>query len=93
LSTAKRAVSWCYVLSAYRVGGRYPAGVPSHAALVDLIGGLAYGELAAGVFHDVFRLDGTPRQHLARVAWKALRRSPISVRHLASDGWAGVRAL
>ena len=47
MSTAKRAVSWCYVLSAYRVAGRYPAGVPSHAALVDLIGGLAYGELAA----------------------------------------------
>lgn len=53
----------------------------------------AYGELAAGVFHDVFSLDGTPRKHLLAVARGALRRSSVSVRDLISDGWAGVRAL
>lgn len=53
----------------------------------------AYGELAAGVFKDVFSLDGTPRKHLVAVARDALRRSPVSIRQLVSDGWAGVRAL
>jgi electron transfer flavoprotein-quinone oxidoreductase len=53
----------------------------------------AYGELAAGLFHDVFSLDGSPRKHLAAVARDALRRSSVSVRDLISDGWAGVRAL
>jgi len=53
----------------------------------------AYGELAAGLFHDVFSLDGTPRKHLLAVARDALRKSPVSVRQLVSDGWAGVRAL
>jgi electron transfer flavoprotein-quinone oxidoreductase len=52
-----------------------------------------YGELAADVFHDVFSLDGTPRRHLLTVAWRAFRRSPVKVRHLISDAWAGVRAL
>jgi electron transfer flavoprotein-quinone oxidoreductase len=53
----------------------------------------AYGELAAGLFHDVFSLDGTPRKHLLAVARDALRKSPVSMRQLVSDGWAGVRAL
>jgi len=53
----------------------------------------AYGELAAGVLHDMFALDGTPRNHLLRVARGVFRRSPVSVRQLMSDGWAGVRAL
>jgi electron transfer flavoprotein-quinone oxidoreductase len=53
----------------------------------------AYGELAAGLFHDVFSLDGSPRKHLLAVARDALRKSPVSVRQLVSDGWAGVRAL
>lgn len=53
----------------------------------------AYGELAAGLFRDVFSLDGTPRKHLAAVARGALKRSPVGLRDLVSDGWAGVRAL
>lgn len=53
----------------------------------------AYGELAAGLFRDVFSLDGTPRKHLVTVAREALKRSPVTVRQLVSDGWAGVRAL
>jgi electron transfer flavoprotein-quinone oxidoreductase len=53
----------------------------------------AYGELAAEVFRDVFSLDGTPRKHLVSVARSALKRSPVTVRQLISDGWAGVRAL
>lgn len=52
-----------------------------------------YGELAAGIFHDVFALDGTPRKHLITVARQALKRSSVSIRQLISDGWAGVRAL
>ena len=53
----------------------------------------AYGELAADVFHGVFGLDTTPRRHLLAVARQALKRSPVTVRQLMSDGWAGVRAL
>jgi electron transfer flavoprotein-quinone oxidoreductase len=53
----------------------------------------AYGELAAGLFHDVFSLDTTPRKHLAAVARTALGRSGIGLRTVLSDGWAGVRAL
>ena len=53
----------------------------------------AYGELTADLFRDVFSLDTTPRRHLLAVARAALRRSPVSVRQLVSDGWAGMRAL
>lgn len=53
----------------------------------------AYGELAAGIFHDVFAMDGTPRKHLVTVAREAFKRSPLRLRDVISDGWAGVRAL
>ncbi|HMO11957.1 MAG TPA: hypothetical protein PKB06_10770, partial [Actinotalea sp.] len=53
----------------------------------------AYGELAAGIFRDVFSLDGTPRKHLVSVARDAFKRSPVRLRDVISDGWAGVRAL
>ncbi|QZN86582.1 FAD-dependent oxidoreductase [Cellulomonas sp. C5510] len=52
-----------------------------------------YGRLLEEIMVDVFRLDGTPRKHLARVAVDALRRSPVRLRDLASDALAGVRAL
>ena len=52
-----------------------------------------YGELVADVLHDAFSHDGTPRRHLLGVARRALRRSPVTLRRLVSDGWAGVRAL
>lgn len=52
-----------------------------------------YGRLLEEIMLDVFRLDGTPRRHLAKVARDALRRSPVRLRDLASDALAGVRAL
>ena len=52
-----------------------------------------YGELIADVLQNAFSLDGTPREHLLSVARHALRRSPLTLRQLISDGWAGVRAL
>ncbi len=52
-----------------------------------------YGRLLEEIMLDVFTLDTSPRRHLAKVAWDAVRRSPVRLRDLASDGWAGVRAL
>jgi len=52
-----------------------------------------YGELIAGVLYGVFNHDTKPREHLARVALRAFRKSPVKVRHLISDAVAGVRAL
>ena len=52
-----------------------------------------YGELIADVLQNAFSLDGTPREHLLTVARHALKRSPLALRQLISDGWAGVRAL
>jgi electron transfer flavoprotein-quinone oxidoreductase len=52
-----------------------------------------YGELIADVLQNAFSLDGTPREHLLTVARHALKRSPLALRKLISDGWAGVRAL
>ena len=52
-----------------------------------------YGELVADVLRSTFSLDGKPREHLLTVARRALRRSPMNLRQLISDGWAGVRAL
>lgn len=52
-----------------------------------------YGRLLEEIMLDVFRLDTTPRRHLARVARDALRHSPVRLRDLASDALAGVRSL
>lgn len=52
-----------------------------------------YGPLLADILYDVFRHDLTPRRHLLAVARGALRRSPVRLRDLLSDGLAGVRAL
>jgi electron transfer flavoprotein-quinone oxidoreductase len=52
-----------------------------------------YGELIGNVLYGVFNHDNKPREHLARVALRAVRKSPVKVRHLISDGVAGVRAL
>ena len=52
-----------------------------------------YGELLSNVMYGVFNLDNRPRQHLAAVAFKAFRKSPVKIRHLITDGFAGVRAL
>jgi electron transfer flavoprotein-quinone oxidoreductase len=52
-----------------------------------------YGELIGNVLYGAFNLDNQPRQHLAAVALKAFKKSPVKIRHLISDGFAGVRAL
>lgn len=52
-----------------------------------------YGELIANVLYGAFNLDTKPREHLAKVAIRAFKKSPVKVRHLISDGIAGVRAL
>jgi electron transfer flavoprotein-quinone oxidoreductase len=52
-----------------------------------------YGELFANMLYGAFNLDDKPREHLAKVAVKAFKKSPVKIRHLISDGLAGVRAL
>jgi len=52
-----------------------------------------YGELFGNVLYGAFNLDDQPREHLAKVAVKAFKKSPVKIRHLISDGLAGVRAL
>lgn len=52
-----------------------------------------YGELVGNVLHGVFNLDSSPREHLLKVALKAFKGSPVTFRHLISDGLAGMRAL
>ena len=52
-----------------------------------------YGELIGNVLYGVFNLDNKPREHLMKVALKAFKKSPVKIRHLISDGIAGVRAL
>lgn len=52
-----------------------------------------YGPLLADILHRAFDLDTTPRKHLLATAKDALKASPVKTRDLASDGWAGVRAL
>lgn len=53
----------------------------------------AYGELLANILHGAFDHDLTGRRHLLSVARAELKKSPVSLRHLMSDGWKGVRAL
>ncbi len=52
-----------------------------------------YGELLANVLYGAFNLDTQPRRHLAGVALRAFRQSPVKIRHLIRDAYAGVRAL
>jgi electron transfer flavoprotein-quinone oxidoreductase len=52
-----------------------------------------YGALIGDILHGVFDHDLSPRRPLQQVARSALRRSPVRLRDLLSDGLAGVRAL
>jgi len=52
-----------------------------------------YGELFGNVLYGVFNLDDRPREHLVKVALQAFKKSPVKIKHLISDGLAGVRAL
>jgi electron transfer flavoprotein-quinone oxidoreductase len=47
----------------------------------------------ADLLYGVFRHDLTPRKHLLGVARDAMKKSPVKMHDLISDGWAGVRAL
>lgn len=53
----------------------------------------SYGPLAADVLHGVFNLDTSPRRHLLRTAFSALRHSSVGMRHVLRDGIGAVRAL
>lgn len=53
----------------------------------------AYGELLANILHGAFDHDLTGRRHLLSVAKAELKKSPVTLRNLMSDGWKGVRAL
>ncbi|MHA6512823.1 FAD-dependent oxidoreductase [Tessaracoccus sp. Z1128] len=53
----------------------------------------AYGELLANVMHGVFNVDSSPRKHLAALALHELKKSPVRLGQLVSDGWGAVRAL
>lgn len=53
----------------------------------------AYGPLLGDILHGVFAHDLTPRRHLMAVARGELKKSPLRMRDLMSDGLAGVRAL
>ena len=87
LSAYRHHLDKSFVMADLRTYGR----APKFLERTGMYG--AYGELAADLFRDVFSLDGTPRKHLVSGARNALRRSPVTVRQLVSDGWAGVRAL
>jgi electron transfer flavoprotein-quinone oxidoreductase len=52
-----------------------------------------YGNLIGDVLYGMFNHDLTPRRHLMSVARGELKKSPVTMRNLASDGFAGVRAL
>lgn len=51
------------------------------------------GELLAGVLHDVFNLDLTPRRSLLATARGAFKRSRLGVLRLATIGYRAMRAL
>ena len=52
-----------------------------------------YGPLLADVFYGLYNLDLTPRQHMAKSARGALKKSGIKMRTLARDAMAALRAL
>jgi electron transfer flavoprotein-quinone oxidoreductase len=52
-----------------------------------------YGELIADVLYDVFNHDLSPRRHLQQIVRARLKESPLTMRDLIGDGFAGVRAL
>jgi electron transfer flavoprotein-quinone oxidoreductase len=87
LASYRRRLEDSFVLADLRTYSRAPSFLERERLYGD------YGELAARLLHGVFRFDGTPHRRLHTLARTALRRSPIRLRHLMSDGWAGVRAL
>jgi electron transfer flavoprotein-quinone oxidoreductase len=52
-----------------------------------------YGQLAADVLYGIYDLDTSPRRHVGQTSLRALRRSPVRMRELASDAVSALRAL
>ena len=53
----------------------------------------AYGQFGADLFQGIYGLDTTPRRHLLRTGWRALRRSGVPVRSVAADALSAARSL
>lgn len=53
----------------------------------------AYGQLLSDVMYSVYNLDTTPRKNLLPTAKEALKKSPLTMRQLLKDMYAGVKAL
>ncbi|WP_342662667.1 FAD-dependent oxidoreductase [Propionicicella superfundia] len=51
------------------------------------------GELLADVLYNVYNLDLSPRRRLTATAGNALKRSPLTIRRLATIGYRAMRAL
>jgi electron transfer flavoprotein-quinone oxidoreductase len=52
-----------------------------------------YGELLAGIFHDAYRHDTTPKAHMRSTVMQAFKRSPIKLTALLRDGWTAMKAM
>ncbi len=52
-----------------------------------------YGPLLADILHRVYDLDTVPQEHLLTIARRSLKDSPVTMKDLASDLVAVVRAL
>lgn len=52
-----------------------------------------YASVMEEILVGAFDLDTSPRRHLRTLAWDAVRHSPVRLRDLASDVYAGMRAL
>jgi electron transfer flavoprotein-quinone oxidoreductase len=52
-----------------------------------------YGNLLGDILYSVFNHDLTPRRHMKDVVRAELKKSPVKMKNLMSDGLAGMRAL
>jgi electron transfer flavoprotein-quinone oxidoreductase len=53
----------------------------------------AYPEFLTQVFHGVFSIDGTPREHMVTIARHAMKESGLKMTDMASDAAAAARSL
>lgn len=52
-----------------------------------------YGNLLADIFCRIYNHNLTPRKHLVRTTWGAVKSAPIKITQLAGDVFAALRAL
>ncbi len=52
-----------------------------------------YGQLLADILHSIYDLDTSPRRRLLPTGIRTLRHSPMTLRQLASDALAAIRAV